>query len=121
MLAAVIPLGAHGVVSGGANMFPRLYVALYEAVMAGAQQRVSALHDKVMRISRTIYSMGEDASRHIKGIKCALKWLNVCDDYVAQPFQRFEGESRETIGRAVRELAALVGQTEPTRVAPTGR
>jgi 2-dehydro-3-deoxy-D-pentonate aldolase len=66
LLAAVIPLGAEGGVPGGANLFPRLYVALYEAAVAGAQQKVALLHEHIVRVSKTIYAVGKDDSRHLK-------------------------------------------------------
>jgi len=121
LLPTVIALGAHGGVNGGANMFPRLYVALYEAAVAGDQQRIAVLYEHVTRVSRTIYSVGKDSSRHIKGTKCALKWLGVCDDFVAWPFQRFEGADRTAIGRYVQELTALLGQPEPSPVSSSNR
>jgi len=121
LLPAAIPLGAHGGIPGGANMFPRLYVALYEAAVAGAQHRVTSLHEQVMRISRTIYSVGEDASRYVKGIKCALKWLEVCDDYVAQPFRQFGGAEHALIGQHVRELLSVFRQAELSAVEIIGR
>jgi 4-hydroxy-tetrahydrodipicolinate synthase len=108
-------------VNGGANLFPRLYVALYEAAVAGDQQKVATLYQHVTWISRTIYSVGKDSSRHIKGTKCALKWLGVCDDFVAWPFRRFEGADQTTIGRHMQELTGLLGQREPSGVNSAGR
>jgi 4-hydroxy-tetrahydrodipicolinate synthase len=111
LLAESVALGAHGGVNGGANMFPGLYVALYEAAAAGDSNSVARFHEQITKISRSIYCVGRDASRHIKGIKCALSCLGVCDDYVAQPFRRFEGADREAIGRYVDEMSQTVGDT----------
>ncbi|MFV2066102.1 MAG: dihydrodipicolinate synthase family protein [Pirellulales bacterium] len=113
LLAESVHLGAHGGVNGGANMFPALYVALYEASVAGDQERMDRLQTHVMRISRSIYAVGRDASRHVKGIKSALKWMGVCDDYVAQPFRRLEGAEREAVGRYVEELEAVLEPLSP--------
>jgi 4-hydroxy-tetrahydrodipicolinate synthase len=121
LLAAVIPLGAEGGIPGGANLFPRLYVALYEAAVAGAQQKVTLLHEQILRISKTVYAVGKDDSRHLKGIKSALKWLGVCDDYVAQPFRRFETDDDAAIGEYVQELLTLLGQPEATRIELPGK
>jgi 4-hydroxy-tetrahydrodipicolinate synthase len=121
LLAAVIPLGANGGIPGGANMFPRLYVALYEAAVAGAQQRVTQLHEQVLRVAKTIYAVGEGDSRHIKGIKCALKWLGICDDYVSHPFQRFTGDDDHTVGELVDSLQQLLGQSTAPRVGLPGQ
>lgn len=112
LLARSVRLGAHGGVNGGANMFPRLYVALYEAAVAGDQARIEELQGHVMRISRSIYAVGKDASRHVKGTKSALRWMGVCNDYVAWPFQRLEGAERDAVGRYVEQLEAIL-EAEP--------
>ncbi len=112
LLASVVGMGIHGGVNGGANMFPELYVALYEAAVAGDTSEVNRLHGLVMRIAGSIYTIGDWASRHVRGTKCALKCLDVCDDYVNLPFRRLEGEDRTTIRRAVRGLEAILGPRE---------
>jgi len=114
LLAESVRLGAHGGVNGGANMFPALYVALYEAAVAGDQERMDRLQEHVMRISRSIYAVGKDASRHVRGTKSALKWMGVCDDYVAQPFRRLAGAEREAVGRYVQELEEVLGPLSPS-------
>jgi 4-hydroxy-tetrahydrodipicolinate synthase len=120
LLPAAMEAGAHGGVNGGANMFPRLYVALYEAIRQRDEPTKRRLHALVMEISRTIYSIGNDASRHIRGTKSALKWLGVCDDFVALPFRRFEGEERERIGDHVRVLCERLGDIQPCAVMQAG-
>ncbi|HRZ98584.1 MAG TPA: dihydrodipicolinate synthase family protein, partial [Paludibacter sp.] len=54
MMAEVVLMGAHGGVNGGANMFPKLYVELYNAAAAKNVDKVRELHAKVMQISSTI-------------------------------------------------------------------
>ena len=110
LLVQAMQRGAHGGVHGGANLFPRLYVNLYRAVLAGQGAEVDRLHDLVMRISHSIYSIGEDASRIMKGIKCALDCLGVCEGYVAQPFERFTDHERGQIQRHLEMLLPLLGE-----------
>lgn len=112
LLASVVGMGVHGGVNGGANMFPDLYVALYEAAVAGDTSEVNRLHGLVMQIAGSIYTIGDWASRHVRGTKCALKCLEVCDDYVNLPFRRLEGEDRTTIARAVRDLLVMLGSQQ---------
>jgi 4-hydroxy-tetrahydrodipicolinate synthase len=119
LLAEAIACGAHGGVNGGANMFPQLYVRLYEAASAGKRDLVDRLHTHVMEISRTIYSVVPEVSRNIRGTKCALKCLGVCDDYVALPLRRLEGAQRELVVRHVRELCARLSDLAPCEVADT--
>jgi len=97
--------GGHGAIAGGANMFPRLFVDLYEASLAHDFDKISALRETVMKIYNTIYSVGKTSSKYIKGIKCALAAMGVCNDYVALPLRKFEGEDKQKIEEYIEELS----------------
>jgi 4-hydroxy-tetrahydrodipicolinate synthase len=107
MLADGVLSGAHGGVCGGSNLAPRLYVDLYEAATCGDLVRVRELHDRVMRISTTIYAAGPYWSAYLKGLKCALACLGLCADVVAEPFERFGPAERGRIARHLRELGLM--------------
>ncbi len=94
LLGDSVMLGGHGGVNGGANLFPRLYVGLYQAALAGDRDTVGRLHEVVMDISGTLYSEGRYGSSFIKGIKCALALEGICNDYLAEPFHRFREPER---------------------------
>ena len=51
LTAESVMLGAAGGVNGGANVFPELYVALYEAAAANDLERVKALQHHVMAVA----------------------------------------------------------------------
>ncbi len=97
LLAETVLLGANGGVCGGANMFPKLYVDLYNAAAAGDIATVKKLQKIVIEISATIYSVGQHSSSIIKGIKCALSLMGICDDFLAEPFHRFREPQRKVI------------------------
>jgi hypothetical protein len=44
-----------------------------------------------------IYAVGQYTSRFIKATKCALSLLGICDDFMAEPFQRFSLSEREKV------------------------
>ncbi len=50
-----------------------------------------------MRISSTLYRVGRHNSAFIKGVKCALHELGICDDFMAEPFHRFRDEERARV------------------------
>jgi len=104
LLAETVLLGGHGGVCGGANLLPRLYVDLYEAALAKDLPKVEALHRKVVQINASLYRVGKYASSFLKGIKCALSCLDICSDFVAEPFHRFREPEREIVRRYVAEL-----------------
>lgn len=104
LLGESVLLGGHGGVCGGANLCPRLYVELYEAACSGDVARVAEMHAKVMRISSSLYRVGNQGSAFLKGLKCALSQLAICDDWMTEPFQRFQKPEREKVGRLLEDL-----------------
>jgi dihydrodipicolinate synthase/N-acetylneuraminate lyase len=104
LLAESVLLGGHGGVCGGANLCPRLYVDLYDAAVRRDLPRAAELHAQVMRISNSLYHVGRHASAFIKGVKCALHELGVCDDFMAEPFHRFREEERTRVRACLDEL-----------------
>jgi dihydrodipicolinate synthase/N-acetylneuraminate lyase len=107
LLGEAVLLGASGGVCGGANLWPRLYVDLYAAAVAGGQRRVADLHAKVMWISGRIYGVGRHPSRYLKGLKCALHGLGLCNDFMAEPFHKFRAEERRRIEGYLREMTQM--------------
>jgi dihydrodipicolinate synthase/N-acetylneuraminate lyase len=107
LLSESVLLGGHGGVNGGANLHPRLYVELYEAAARRDLDRVAALQRQVMRISTGIYSVGQFGSSYLKGLKCALSILGICNDFMAEPFHRFNPPERERIQQGLRSLGLL--------------
>ena len=96
--------GGHGAVAGGANIFPRLFVNLYEASEAKDLARVAELRETVIQIENKIYNVGKYTSRYIKSIKCALSVMGICNDYVAHPFRKFAENERKQIEKHLKEL-----------------
>ena len=85
-------MGAHGGVPGGANLAPRLFVDLFES-----GGRAPELQERVVRLSSTVYAVGKHGSAYLKGLKCALSLLGICDDFLAEPFSRFLAPERERV------------------------
>lgn len=91
-------LGCHGCFAGGANLFPELYIELYNAARSNDLSRCLELQSVVMEINKTIYSVGHYHSSYLKGIKCALSLMGIIgDDYMAPPFHKFNIPEREKI------------------------
>jgi 4-hydroxy-tetrahydrodipicolinate synthase len=100
-LAEAMRMGGDGGVCGGANLFPRLFVDLFDAAMAGQYDRVEKLQQRIVNLGR-IYSVGHHASAIIKGMKCGLSILGICEDVMAEPFQRFHEPERRQIENILR-------------------
>lgn len=100
--------GGHGGVNGGANMFPKLYVAMYEAALAKDLERMTSLQDKILQISSKLYTIGNSPAKYLKGVKCALSILGICNDALALPYKAFDADERKAVEKALNE----VGQGE---------
>ncbi len=98
LLAESILLGGHGGVPGGANLFPNLFVKLYEAARRKDLNEVRKLQDKVMKLGSTIYNVGRFGSSFLKGIKCGLACRGIIGkDFVAEPFHSFRDKERKIV------------------------
>lgn len=104
LLAESVLLGGHGGINGGANLHPSLYVSLYEAARAGDVAMARELSSRVMDLSEAIYRVGKHGSAIIKGLKCSLSVLGICDDFMAAPFHRFHEAERTVIRERLTEL-----------------
>lgn len=96
--------GGHGAVAGGANIFPRLFVDLYEASVARDMAKIDELRKKLFMIDKYIYDVAPHPSRHIKTTKSALAALGICNDYVAHPFTRCNEAETKQIKQNIKEF-----------------
>jgi 2-dehydro-3-deoxy-D-pentonate aldolase len=96
LLDEAIELGAHGGVSGGANVWPELFVRIYDAAVAGFADELATLQSNAARFGH-IYTVGPfSAASVVKGLKAALAALGVCGPMVCPPLGRSSaGEIRE--------------------------
>lgn len=105
LLAESLQRGGDGGVAGGANLCPKWFVDLYRAVR---EQNApwDELQQKIERL-QAIYSIGKYASRFIKGTKCGLSLMGICDDFLADPFHRFRPDDRARVSAVLRELGII--------------
>lgn len=97
LLAESVLMGADGGVCGGANLAPRLFVDLYNAALKHDVNRIRTLQTQVLQLGAAIYRVGKHSSSMIKGIKCTLSCLGICDDHMADPASRLNSADRRVI------------------------
>lgn len=103
-------MGCDGGFFGGATLFPKLYLALYNAAKAENMARCRELQEIVMHINSIIYSVGHYHSSYLKGLKCVLNLMGIInDDYMAPPFHKFLSPEREKVKNA---LDVILSQKE---------
>ena len=103
MLPEAMRLGGDGGVAGGANVFPRLFVECYQACVAKDQVKIQELQSAINALQE-IYTVGKYASKYIKATKCCLSLLGICDDFMAEPFHRFNPPERERVQAVLNSL-----------------
>lgn len=108
LLPEACGLGGHGAIPGGANVMPRLFVDLYEAVRAGDTALVESLRERARQLAK-IYEVGHMPGRIVVGIKTALTTMGICRDAVASSFERFGADER----RQVAEIIDALGLRKP--------
>jgi len=108
--AQMVMTGAHGGVNGGANLFPKLYVALYNAAIAKDFARIEELQDLVMEISTRIYTVGSYGSSYLKGLKGALSALGIVKGNIAPPFTSFDEKEMTKVIDTIKEIEIKVAE-----------
>jgi 4-hydroxy-tetrahydrodipicolinate synthase len=102
LLAEAVLLGAHGGMAGGSNVWPQLFVALYEAAAARDLNRVAALHRQVIQFDNAIYRSATHPANPLRGLKCALSTLGMCSDDVTLPLRPYSREERDQVEKYLR-------------------
>ncbi len=103
-------MGGNGGVNGGSNLFPKLYVSLYEATLAKDFDRIYALQNIVMDISTSIYNVGAFGSSYLKGMKGALSILGLSNNSIAPPFNVFEEKEMNKLRKALEAIVPKVAE-----------
>lgn len=102
--------GGHGGVCGGANVWPELFVKLFDAVSGGRLEDAERLQTQLVQFGG-IYRVGQHASAVVKGMKCSLSLLGICDDRMAEPFTRFREPERARVRAVLEQVGLLPGAT----------
>ncbi len=106
LLTESIWAGGHGGVSGGANLWPGLFVDIYQATCDNDHTTLARLQEKAFNLGK-LYQIGRHPSSFIKGLKCALSLLNICDDFIAEPFHHFREPERLKVASVLKKAGLL--------------
>jgi 4-hydroxy-tetrahydrodipicolinate synthase len=103
-LEEAMAMGAHGGITGGANLSPELYVEFFRAIEAGDAERVAKAKSTVMKISKGIYNLKKDGSSYLRGLKCALSLLGYGNNVLAEPYVAYGDVEMKQIRGVLREV-----------------
>jgi dihydrodipicolinate synthase/N-acetylneuraminate lyase len=105
LLMESLEIGAHGGVCGGANLFPRLFVSLYEAVRAGDRPTAVQLQQRVRDLGELLYGIGEAESSYLRGLKLGLELMGICKSTLALPFLSADPRGHEELQETLKQFA----------------
>jgi 4-hydroxy-tetrahydrodipicolinate synthase len=98
----------------GANFYPSPFVNLFDALNSGDTALAAELQTKLLKLGQ-IYSVGQHGSDVIKGMKCTCSLLGICDDLIAEPFERLRPAERARIKAVLESVSLLKTGTVPQR------
>jgi 4-hydroxy-tetrahydrodipicolinate synthase len=107
LLAEAVLMGAHGGMAGGSNVWPRLFVALYEAAVAHDVSRVAALQQQAVQFDNAVYRSAEHAANPVRGLKCALSLMGICSTDVTPPLRAYASKERDRVQQYLRGVDVL--------------
>lgn len=113
LLAESLQMGATGGVTGGANLFPDLYVGLYRANVEGRSAEAEALQARLMRLSGQIYGLGGYGSSFLKGLKAAMSICGLCENVLAPPHLPLDERGCAVVRERLESMGLLTPEGEP--------
>lgn len=97
ILASSLKMGGHGGVTGGANLFPKLYVQAYEAFQSGDQSLLKELQSAILFLSEKLYQNATHKSSYLKGLKAAMSFEGLCQGILAPPLSGYSTEEKAVL------------------------
>lgn len=95
LLPQGLEVGCDGGICGGANLFPTLFVGLYNAFRRNDASRL-ALLKKQLDSLKQLYTCFEGAS-FLSTTKTALSLLGICSDHFAEPFHSLKAQEKQKV------------------------
>jgi len=108
LLAEALLFGADGGISGGANLFPRLYTQLYNACRRMDYDEILALHGSIIEISQNLYELNHSSVGYIKALKAVLAHFGICGNQVTVPFKALAPNGKNSIERVLKRLDSQI-------------
>jgi 2-dehydro-3-deoxy-D-pentonate aldolase len=96
LLIEAMSAGAVGGVTGGANLCPKLFTQLFNAIQSGQRSAIDELQAIVVELGQ-LYNFGKYGSSYLKGLKCSLELSSICSGTLAAPFDSYKEAERNKV------------------------
>jgi 4-hydroxy-tetrahydrodipicolinate synthase len=107
LMAEAVLFGAHGGMAGGSNVWPRLFVELYEAAAAHDVKRTAALQQQAVQFGAGVYRAADHPANPVRGLKSALSLLGICGTDLTLPLRPYSSEERARVQKYLRSVDVL--------------
>lgn len=97
ILLQTLQLGGHGGVTGGANLFPRLYTSLFVAFENQDFEKAEQLQETILFLSQQLYQNNQYQSSYLKGLKAAMSFENLCKGILAPPLAAYSESEKKNL------------------------
>lgn len=113
LIERALEMGAHGGVPGSANVFPSLFVKLYEACRGGKHSFIADCRAAIARVHQVLYADYQVSSDGIAPVKFALQQMGIGNGIMASPLASLHDTKAATISAALskfhQEFGHLLG------------
>jgi len=116
ILANTLEMGGNGGVNGGANLFPKLYVELFEAFETGEKEKVAELQNMICYLSQQLYQNENYSSSYLKGLKAAMSFEGLCQGNLALPLYGYSETEKESLMEKYGNVKVRLGELENKRL-----
>lgn len=86
LMAESVIMGGDGGVNGGGNLYPKLFVSLFNAADKRNQAEIDRLQAELMKLGDIYNVAGTGPAAYLRGLKTALEAAGICSGYAAPPF-----------------------------------
>ena len=107
LMAESVLAGSDGGVTGGANLFPRLFVELYEAASRGDRPAMDRLQSEAVALGRIYNVGGSGMAPYLCGLKCALELADICSGHLAEPFTAFGSRESSEVEALLDKMGSI--------------
>lgn len=91
LLSQAMSFGIHGGVNGGAQLFPKLFVALYDACRSQDVTKITIFQKQLEQL-QPIYRIGPNPADIVRSIKGGLAILGLCGNTMTTPLRPWSGK-----------------------------
>ena len=81
---------------------------MYDASIARDFEKIAILRELNIQLYNTIYAVSSNSSKYIRGLKCVLATMGICNDYAALPLSKYEGEDQKKIEEYVAHFKGII-------------